>query len=370
MKFRQQFMLKIKERRGTVAIMIALVITVLLGFAALAVDTGYFFVTKNELQNIADAAALAAAGELGNQYFHGDPYNETAIKAAAVDVGAKNQAGGKADINIRNSDVEIGRWKDPDLNPNGFAIISNETYLSETTVMPDAVKVIARRDGLANNPVSTFFGGIFGVNAVNVSADATAALSGPLEMKPGIPVGVSKYWFKPEHWPEGDFCNQDIKFHPTGDLEGCAGWHNYYDPDDPEKSNANAKQLKEILDGLKDGSFEIPETIAGKTKYAFTGGTVASAFSNLEELYESKKGNCEDGDPDKWCVDVVVYDRDDCSNPNKSITIVGFAPTVITGILGPPEKTIQARVLCNKAVLARGGSEYYGMRSSIPHLVE
>ena len=365
MKFRQQFMLKIKERRGAVVIIVALIMVVLLGFAALAVDTGYFFATKNELQNIADATALAAAGKLGNQYLHELPYNENAIKAAAVDIGAKNQAGGTAGIEIRNNDVEIGRWKDPDLNPNGFAPISNGTYLSETTLMPDAVRVTARRDGLANSPVSTFFGGIFGVNAVNVSADATAALGAPLEMKPGIPVGISKYWFDESNWPEGEFCNQDIKFHPTGGLEGCAGWHTY------DSSPANASKLRGILDGLKDGSYEIPETIAGKTKYAFTGGTVASAFSNLQELYESKKGNCEDGDPDKWCVNVVVYDRDDCSNPNKSITIVGFAPTVVTGILGPPQKTIQARVLCEKAVLSRGGSgEYYGMRSCIPHLVE
>jgi hypothetical protein len=203
------------------------------------------------------------------------------------------------------------------------------------------------------------------VHSVDVSADATAALLPPLKMEP-IPVGVPKYWFKPEHW-SGGFCDQDIKFHPTGSLEGCAGWHTY------KSSPANASKLRGILDGLKDGSFEIPETVAGVTKYAFTGGTVASAFSNLEALYESKKGNCEGeySGPDNWCAAVVVYDWDDCSNPNKSITIVGFAPVVITGILGPPQKTIEAKVLCDKVVLAQGGSgEYYGYLTGIPKLVE
>ena len=36
----------------------------LLGFAALAIDVGYLFVVRNELQNAADAAALAGAGKL------------------------------------------------------------------------------------------------------------------------------------------------------------------------------------------------------------------------------------------------------------------------------------------------------------------
>ena len=128
---------------------------------------------------------------------------------------------------------------------------------------------------------------------------------------------------------------------------------------------------------MKEKTFDIPETIAGKTKYAFIGGTVASAFSNIEALYESEKGNCEDGDPDKWCADVVVYDRDDCSNPSigednyKSIMIVGFAPVVITGIYGPPQNTIEGRVLCDKVVWAQGESgEYYGYLTGIPRLVE
>ena len=357
MKFRQQFMLKIKERSGAVLIMVALIMLVLLGFAALAVDTGYFFATKNELQNIADAAALAAAGELGDQYVKEETVDETAIKAVAVDVGTKNQAGGKYNITIDSAnDIEIGTW-DQDTDPK----------FDTSGTPPNAVRVVARRDGLANSAVSSFFGGILGVNVVNVSADATAALDAPGQIEPGgipIPVGISKYWFDESHWPPGEFCDQDIKFNPTGGLEGCAGWHTY------DSSPANASKLRNILDGLRTGDFKSPETVAGVTKYAFTGGTVASAFSNLEELYDSQKGNCEDGDPDKWCVYVVVYDRDDCSNPNKSITIVGFAPTVVTGVYGPPKKTIEARVLCEKAVLSRGGGGYYGIRSSIPGLVE
>ncbi|UNY41880.1 hypothetical protein CPT_Momento_050 [Burkholderia phage Momento] len=50
-----------RNQRGAVAITVALLMSILLGFAALAIDVGYLFVVRNELQNAADAAALAGA---------------------------------------------------------------------------------------------------------------------------------------------------------------------------------------------------------------------------------------------------------------------------------------------------------------------
>ena len=50
-----------REEGGAVAIQIALTTTVLLGFAGLVVDLGEAFTLNTELQQAADAAALAAA---------------------------------------------------------------------------------------------------------------------------------------------------------------------------------------------------------------------------------------------------------------------------------------------------------------------
>ena len=367
MKTAHQLLIKLEDKRGAVIIVVAVAVAFfLIGFAALAIDVGYFMVVKKELQNIADGAALAATAELGDQYINDEPYDSDAIddiKEVAIDVGAQEIEEVEYGISIDPADIEIGTW-DQDADPK----------FDPGATPPNAVKVTARRDGSKNsNSVRTFFGGVLGVDSVGVNADATAALLAPIKVFSPIPVGISKYWFNKSHWPEtpeDNFCNQDIKFHPTGDLEGCAGWHNYYDPDNPEKSNANASKLKTILEGLKTGDFIIPETIVGETKYAFIGGTVASAFDEMVALFNKKGRNCGDN-TDNWCADVVVYDRDDCSNPNKSITIVGFAPVVITGILGPPQKTIEGRVLCDKVMLAQGESgEYYGYLTGIPRLVE
>ena len=67
-----------KEEHGQALIMVVLLLTALLGFAALVVDVGNLYLVKSQLQNAADAAALAGAQDL-----------ETAINAEST---AKNYA--------------------------------------------------------------------------------------------------------------------------------------------------------------------------------------------------------------------------------------------------------------------------------------
>ena len=57
-----------KDQAGAVAVTVAILLVLLVGFAALAIDVGYLMVTRNELQNVADAAALAATRKLGIIY--------------------------------------------------------------------------------------------------------------------------------------------------------------------------------------------------------------------------------------------------------------------------------------------------------------
>lgn len=52
------------DRGGAVAVMLALMLPVVVGVAALAVETGLWFSERRELQNAADAAALSGAFEL------------------------------------------------------------------------------------------------------------------------------------------------------------------------------------------------------------------------------------------------------------------------------------------------------------------
>jgi hypothetical protein len=54
----------VERQRGAILVMTVLFLVILLGFAALALDLGRLYVLRTEMQNAADASALAAAAEL------------------------------------------------------------------------------------------------------------------------------------------------------------------------------------------------------------------------------------------------------------------------------------------------------------------
>ena len=53
-----------RDERGVSAVIIALSLTVLVGFAGLGVDTGLWYSIKRQNQSAADAAAISAAYEI------------------------------------------------------------------------------------------------------------------------------------------------------------------------------------------------------------------------------------------------------------------------------------------------------------------
>jgi hypothetical protein len=338
-----QFKKRLKDESGVTAILVALLLTMFIGFSAMAVDVGHIMVTRNELQNIADSTSLAAARWIGDQY-EGMTYEQqlvwacdpAAIQTVVFDVANKSFAGGMQGITITADDIKIGNWD-----------LSTTPRLTETLTSPDAVSVTARRDGGANGPITTFFARIFGLDTVDITADATAALTGESTAGDGdleLPVGISMKWFE-----RPDFCNQSIKFYPTGTLDGCAGWMTFDD------HPASANRLRKIIDGMEAGTFESPGAIAGETQFEFIGGNVANQLCNIKDLYDQKKD--ADGN---WQ-----------THPNTNITIVGFVTTVVHNVLCPPDGAeITASVICDNTEPGRGGGGNYGTKGSIPGLVE
>ena len=393
----------VKNQRGATAVVVAVVMIVLLGVVALAVDIGYLMVTRNQLQNIADAAALAGAGELGRQYKDDVPGLPVTnfITQQVQEVASQNNAGHRS-ITIDPADIHVGKW---DTSTNAF---------TGTSVDPNAVRVIARRDDTKNGSVATFFARIFGIDEVPIRAFATAALT-PLSTSSEIelPVAISEAWFDPANWDGKGYCDQPIKFYPTGDLSGCAGWDTFYD-------SANANNLRNILDGVTDDTYDPGEIAANESSLNFTGGNVASAFPNMQALFDSRKvgpildefGNQiplyydpvkdvlidprdfptgtdfspytpitdKDGNPKyiyEWKTSVPVYapspGQDGCANPTGSLQIVGFATVVVMAINGSgetPQHRIFAKVTCGDKELGRGGGANFGTMGTIPGLVE
>jgi Flp pilus assembly protein TadG len=345
-------LLRSKHQEGVTAILVAVMIMVLLSFGALAVDIGYVMVTKNELQNVADSAALAATRRLGSiyepmSYTSQQTYdaagNASTIKLVAKDIALKNQAGQK-NIVINDDDVIIGTWD------------VQAKLLTPTLDHPDAVRVIARRDSAANGPITTFLARIFGTNTVDVSARATAALTSQSTVPPGnlVPLGISEQWFKQ------DFCDQPIKFHPTNSPEGCNGWNTY------THSPANTPYLNKILDGWEDGTFTPPGAKIGDL-FVFIDGDVRDALKPFQDLFDHEKRRDDDGNDKTWTTTVVVYKSDSCSKPHGEMEIVGFATAVISAVT---KDRIEATVICRNVEPGHGSGRGTGPVGSIPGLVE
>jgi len=149
-----------RREAGQVLILVAIVMVMLLGFAAISIDYAHVTVAKDELRRAADAAALAAASQLVHQDFNG-------ARTQAVHFAAANTIGGKNVVLDPSDDVEFGQMQDPGDNPS---------FVPGATPA-DSVRVTARcTSGSANGPIPTFFAGVLGQSSVELMQSSVASL--------------------------------------------------------------------------------------------------------------------------------------------------------------------------------------------------
>ena len=168
-----------------------------------------------------------------------------------------------------------------------------------------------------------------------------------------MPYAASRYIFE----NQADYCNKTLIFHPTYSLNSCGGWHiyaiddGYYPPTDA--------RLRRLLQDLAAGA-DVPEAIAGETVFCFIGGQMSTnTFEAMQLLFDFMRVKNDgvydrDESDDTWTTSIPIYDRADCSNPNKCIKIWGFATVVVSIVMGPSEKEVRGRVECD--VITEGDS--------------
>jgi Flp pilus assembly protein TadG len=356
---RQSF---IQDTKGAVAVTVAIVLVVLLSFGALALDISNAMIARNELQNVADASALAGARQLGVIYAAlptGTPYttytlsDPSAVVNAVTTVAVANQAR-QVSIAINPGDIVIGVWN------------SGPRTLTPGNVGATGVQVTARRDGGANGPVATWLAGIMGISSMNVVATATAALTGTGVLLPGeanAPFGFDQVFFN-----NPAFCNAPIQFYPT--TTSCAGWQTFLE------SPPNANTERQIVQGLTPNppTYVTPQITSGQTSMEYIGGNLASVFPSLINLFNAKKvpdANSPSGFC--WNVTIPVYSTGNtstCSNPSGNYMTVGAATACVWNVQGVPSQQINATVTCGEVTGGQGGGGSFGTLGAIPGLVE
>jgi Flp pilus assembly protein TadG len=170
-----------QRQRGAVMIWMALFLLGILGFVALGIDTAKVAATRTQLQNAADAAALAGASAI--DFETGDLKPDTATaKAQAVAFENKAFVDGPQPVTVAAADVTF---------PN-----------------PNECKVVVRRTAGLGGEVVTHIAQVLGIKSLSLNATATARVE-PL-------TGIC----------EGVLPMAPVEPPVTGFLTGCANEYN------------------------------------------------------------------------------------------------------------------------------------------------
>jgi len=159
-----------KSQRGAMAVLLALLLPLLVGVAAYTVDVAYFFLVRNQLQNDADAAALAGARHLYDGV-SSTPSWTTAEQKAMAAVNFNRAAGAP----LTDASVRSGYWSLSDPAP----ALKPGTSTPQDYDAPAVEVLVSRSAGHNGGGIKPFFLNYFGITDQALQVRAVAGLSSP-----------------------------------------------------------------------------------------------------------------------------------------------------------------------------------------------
>lgn len=154
---------RLGDERGASAVLVAVLLVPLLGFAAIALDVGALYVERGQLQNGADAAALAIAQSCATD---------------GVCTGYAATAAAFADANAND----------------GAANVLTPTFPTSNSVLVTSSTRVA---GTNADAISHPFARFLGIDSTTVGAEATAEWGPPRESMIVLPLAISRCEFEP-----------------------------------------------------------------------------------------------------------------------------------------------------------------------------
>ena len=199
---------KSRTWRGSIVFLLAIMMPALLLFAMLTIDLGHLIVVKQELQNASDAAALAGAGSLSSGLTYP---NWTASQSAATTAIRLNKSDG---VTLIDGQVEAGYWNLAAPAPQSISQTLPQSCVTApaSCFYKPAVQVtISRSENNNGGSMPLFFGPIFGLPGIPVTASAVSIISPPGTANPPalFPVAISQclfdhYWDSATGKPKND----------------------------------------------------------------------------------------------------------------------------------------------------------------------
>jgi hypothetical protein len=295
----------IKNRRGIVAVIIATATVVFVGLAALAIDLGHLFVVRNELQNAADAGALAGARFLYD--VNGITVNPTA-NIDAYNAAIANRSD-KVPVDVHwsggnSGDIQRGHWSfaTRTFTANGSLLPVSlwDVSWDELDRNPDFINAIRVRTRREDNPAASFLAGIFGFKNFILSSEAIAYIGfagtlAPFEVDQPIAVCSQSILSSNGEYSctVGRMINSGklVAAHETG------GWTDYNQVN-PCLGGTNASGVRSLVCG--NGN---PEPIILGAPVSTNGGQISSAFKKFRDCWITKTGKMM-----PWKLTLLVID--------------------------------------------------------------
>ena len=297
------------HERGVTALVVALILFPLICFAALGIDVAHIYVVRNELQNAADAGALAAARSLYDEEgtIVNALANQRGYDAATANLSENipvevNWSGGNS------GDVERGHWSfyNRTFTPNDSTAPVDLWNVSDDELdhnlnFINAVRVRARREA---TPAEAFFARIFGYDGFALSAEAVAyrgfaGTLAPFDVDQPIVICEDTILQGDEYSCNiGRMINsgQNVASNETG------GWTNF-NQNDACNGGTNAQEVRGLVCG--DGN---PEILSLGLDMGTSGGEIQSAFSRLVSCWTSNTNTTQ-----PWNVTLPVVNCPDNS---------------------------------------------------------
>jgi Flp pilus assembly protein TadG len=159
--------MKLANRRGVTLVLMTLMLTIMIGMSAFVLDFGQFYLYRSQMQEAADAAAIAGVMHLQRGF-------GTAAKDTAIAYDTLHNKFGTNNHTIISPDVRVGKWTLTDgLSPCPVAASPGTCVFTEqgdwTEHTNNAVQVVS------TDTARFGFGHMFGFGTKTLSVTAVAA---------------------------------------------------------------------------------------------------------------------------------------------------------------------------------------------------
>ncbi|ABD68545.1 conserved hypothetical protein [Rhodoferax ferrireducens T118] len=266
------------RQRGAVAIVVGLMMAVLVGFIGLALDGGHLYLTKTELQNSADACALAASYELTGAPSIA-PASFARAEAAGQAVGQMNKVDFQNSA-IASSDIVVSFGTD--LSAGNAAI----KWVNAGAALPSSKYV---RCTITRSNIMPWFMQVLmpSLDTLTVSSLATATLA-PAQNNCGIPMAICSkgsapsYGMTPGQWVSGFFG-------AGGGVTGSFNWIDFTPP------AGGTSELAALLTGNGVCTLNVPTPVG---EPGALGAAAAKAWNTRFGLYQTGSTNVTTAPPD------------------------------------------------------------------------